>query len=132
MYEYPDLFREIGDALREEQLHQDALRFYEPLQKQPRVLDSKFYFDLAICYQALNRDDDVKRTMEALRFFKRGKRDAHFFVGLAKLYQSQGKEADMHYLVRQLKRMGKSDMVLAAGLPLPPGHHPTRARSDCR
>lgn len=57
--------------------------------------------------------------MEALRLFKRGARDANFYVGLAKLYQSQGKEADMHHLIRQLKRMGKSDLVLAAGLPLP-------------
>jgi general transcription factor 3C polypeptide 3 (transcription factor C subunit 4) len=119
VYEYPDLFREIGDALVVEQLHQDALRFYEPIQRQPQGIDSKFYFDIAICYQALGRDDDVKRTMEALRLFKRGARDVNFYVGLAKLYQSQGKETDMHYLIRQLRRMGKSDLVLAAGLPLP-------------
>jgi general transcription factor 3C polypeptide 3 (transcription factor C subunit 4) len=119
VYEYPDLFREIGDALREEQLHEDALRFYEPIQRQPDGVDSRFYFDIAICYQALGREDDVNKTMDALRLFKRGARDANFYVGLAKLYQSQGKEKDMHYLVRQLKRMGKSDLVLAAGLPLP-------------
>ncbi|KIW02795.1 hypothetical protein, variant [Verruconis gallopava] len=121
VYEYPDLFREIGDALREEELHQDALRFYEPIQRQTQSIDSRFYFDIAICYQALGREEEVKRTMEALRLFKRGARDANFYVGLAKLYQSQGREKDMQYLVRQLRRMGKSDLVLAAGLPLPRG-----------
>jgi general transcription factor 3C polypeptide 3 (transcription factor C subunit 4) len=119
VYEYPDLYREIGDALREEELHQDALRFYEPIRRQTQGIDSRFYFDIAICYQALGRDDDVKSTMEALRLFKRGARDANFYVGLAKLYQSQGKETDMQYLIRQLKRMGKSELILSAGLPLP-------------
>jgi general transcription factor 3C polypeptide 3 (transcription factor C subunit 4) len=119
VYEYPDLFREIGDALREEQLHQDALRFYEPIQRQRKGVDSRFYFDIAICYQALGRTDDVNTTMETLRLFKRGGRDANFYVGLAKLYQSQGKEAEMLSIIRQLKRMGKSEVVIAAGLPLP-------------
>jgi general transcription factor 3C polypeptide 3 (transcription factor C subunit 4) len=119
VYEYPDLFREIGDALREEQLHQDALRFYEPIQRQQEGVDSRFYFDIAICYQALGRTEDVNTTMEALRLFKRGARDANFYVGLAKLYQSQGKEAEMNSIIRQLKRMGKSDVVIAAGLPCP-------------
>ena len=105
--------------MREEQLHQDALRFYEPIQRLNQGVDARFYFDLAICYQALGRDEEVKKTMEALRLFKRGARDANFYIGLAKLYRSQGKEEDMESIIKQLRRMGKSDLVVAAGLPLP-------------
>jgi general transcription factor 3C polypeptide 3 (transcription factor C subunit 4) len=113
--EHPDLFRDIGDALRNAGLHQEALRYYEPLQKGPDGLDSRFTFDIAICYQALGRDSDVRRSIQAL---KNTARDANFYIGLAKLYQSQGKDSEMWHLINQLKRMGKSEMIRKAGLPV--------------
>jgi general transcription factor 3C polypeptide 3 (transcription factor C subunit 4) len=91
------------------------LRFYEPLKKRPEALDSRFCFDLAICYQTLGREEDYKNS---LQIFKRNARDPQYHIGLAKLYQSQGKEEDMWHLIKQLKRMGKSDLIRNAGLPL--------------
>lgn len=113
--EYPDLFREVGDALRETKLHQEALRFYEPLKNKPELMDSRFCFDLAICYQALGRDEDYKSS---LQIFKRNARDPQYHIGLAKLYQSQGRVADMWHLIKQLRRVGKTKLVRDAGLPL--------------
>jgi hypothetical protein len=78
-------------------------------------LESRFTFDIAICYQALGRDSDVRRSIQAL---KNTARDANFYIGLAKLYQSQGKDSEMWHLISQLKRMGKSEMIRKAGLPV--------------
>jgi general transcription factor 3C polypeptide 3 (transcription factor C subunit 4) len=115
--QYPDLFREVGDALREARLHQEALRFYEPLKNRLEAVDSRFCFDLAICYQTLGRDEDYKNS---LQIFKRNARDPQYHIGLAKLYQSQGRDADMWHLIKQLRRVGKTKMVRDAGLPLVP------------
>lgn len=113
--EHPNLFREVGDALREAKLHQEALRFYEPLKNKLEAVDSRFCFDLAICYQALGRDEDYKSS---LQIFKRNARDPQYHIGLAKLYQSQGRDADMWHLIKQLRRVGKTKLVRDAGLPL--------------
>jgi general transcription factor 3C polypeptide 3 (transcription factor C subunit 4) len=114
LHQCPYLFRDIGDALRGVGLHKEALRYYEPLQKGPDALDSRFSFDIAICYQALGRDSDVRRSIQVLR---NSTRDANFYIGLAKLYQSQGKDSEMWHLINQLKRMGKTIMIRKAGLP---------------
>ncbi|KAF2433705.1 TPR-like protein [Tothia fuscella] len=113
--EYPEIFREIGDALRESELYQQALQYYEALRTLPNEVDSRFCFDIAICYQALGRDSDVRLSIQSL---KNTVRDAHFYIGLAKLYQAQGKAAEMWHLINQLRRMGKADMIRKAGLPL--------------
>lgn len=78
-------------------------------------MDSRFCFDLAICYQALGRDEDYKSS---LQIFKRNARDPQYHIGLAKLYQSQGRDADMWHLIKQLRRVGKTKLVRDAGLPL--------------
>lgn len=101
--------------MREAKLHQEALRFYEPLKNKLEAVDSRFCFDLAICYQTLGRDEDYKNS---LQIFKRNARDPQYHIGLAKLYQSQGRDADMWHLIRQLRRVGKTKMVRDAGLPL--------------
>jgi hypothetical protein len=101
--------------LREVGLHHEALQYYEPLRGLLEGKDSRFSFDIAICYQALGRDSDVRRSVQSL---KSTVRDAHFYIGLAKLYQSQGKAAEMWHLINQLRRMGKSEMIRKAGLPL--------------
>ncbi|KAF2399821.1 hypothetical protein EJ06DRAFT_477529 [Trichodelitschia bisporula] len=115
LYEYPELFREVGDALRESSHYTEALRFYEPLLNTPQVLDSVFYFEIAICYQALGRDEDVKRSIQHLKY---NSKDPQFLVGLAKLYQAQGKDDQMWKMIHQLRRIGAYQMVRDSGLPL--------------
>lgn len=73
--EYADLFKEAGDVLRETGHHSEALRFYEPMKKNIADLNSKFFFDIAICYQALGRKEDVRSS---IKFIKDGERTADF------------------------------------------------------
>jgi general transcription factor 3C polypeptide 3 (transcription factor C subunit 4) len=113
--EHVDMFREAADTLREAGHHAEALRLYELLMHAFDRLDSRFYFDIAICYQALGRPNDVRSAIQKIR---QGDKDADVHVGLAKLYQSQGKLDLMWRLVRELKKMNKHDLVKKAGLPI--------------
>ncbi|KAL8900715.1 MAG: hypothetical protein Q9192_000916 [Flavoplaca navasiana] len=53
LYDYPDLFRDAADALRETGLYHEALRYYEPLQKISDIVDTSYYIDMAACYKAI-------------------------------------------------------------------------------
>lgn len=52
MFDYPDLFREVADALRGHGLFEEALKFYEPLQHLPDGRDSSYFTSIAACYEA--------------------------------------------------------------------------------
>jgi general transcription factor 3C polypeptide 3 (transcription factor C subunit 4) len=86
--DYAELYKEAGDCLRESGHHSEALRFYEPLKSIAELLDSGFYFDLAICYQALDRQDDVRAALDHIRY---GENNPSAQIGLAHLYHARGR-----------------------------------------
>lgn len=53
VHDYPDLFRDAADALRDASLYSDALRFYEPLQQVPHFANASYFANMALCYQAV-------------------------------------------------------------------------------
>jgi general transcription factor 3C polypeptide 3 (transcription factor C subunit 4) len=112
--DFVELFLDAADTLRQCNHHAEALRFYEPLRVIGETLDSGFFFSLAICYQALDRPDDVRIAIEGI---KHGDRSAGGQLGLAKLYQTQGKIDMMWRVCAQLKRAGKIDLLRQNGLP---------------
>jgi general transcription factor 3C polypeptide 3 (transcription factor C subunit 4) len=113
--ENADLFKEAGDCLRETGHHEIALEFYEPILQQSSNLDSRFYFDIAICYQALGRLDDVRAAINHIKY---GDDNPLAQIGLAKLYQAKGRLDLMWRIVSQLKRRELHDMIHREGLPL--------------
>lgn len=52
MFHYPDLFREVADALLSHGLFEEALNFYEALQHVPDGRDSSYFTNMATCYEA--------------------------------------------------------------------------------
>ena len=116
--DYADLFRDAGDALQEAGHYELALRFYEPLKdKNLNLEDSSFFFDLALCYHALGRKEELSKCFEAVKRTTNG-RDPHYQLGLARLYRAMGREDLMWQLIRVLKKAGKKEMVKRAGLPM--------------
>jgi general transcription factor 3C polypeptide 3 (transcription factor C subunit 4) len=109
-----ELFLAAAETLRQYNHHAEALRFYEPLRNVAETLDAGFYFELAICYQALDRQEDVREAIEGI---KHGDRSAGAQLGLAKLYHSQGKVELMWRVCAQMRRAGRSDLLRQAGLP---------------
>ncbi|KAI4263381.1 MAG: hypothetical protein L6R42_001470 [Xanthoria sp. 1 TBL-2021] len=53
LYDYPDLFRDVADALRDTGFYHEALRYYEPLQEISDSVDTSYYADMAACYKAV-------------------------------------------------------------------------------
>lgn len=66
MFDYPDLFREVGNALREQQHYEEALEFYEPLQKITEYADASFLMELASCYRALGKKIGAEDCYKAI------------------------------------------------------------------
>ncbi|KAL8651816.1 MAG: hypothetical protein Q9226_004535 [Calogaya cf. arnoldii] len=59
LYDYPDLFRDVADALRDTGLYHEALRYYEPLQEMPDFVDISYYADMAACYKAVGLETEA-------------------------------------------------------------------------
>ena len=53
MFDYPDLFREVANALRSQDQPNEALIFYRPLQAVSKQVDPTLLMDTASCYKVL-------------------------------------------------------------------------------
>ena len=53
IYDYPDLFREAGNALRGRRYFHEALRYYEPVQQISQYADAAYFMEMASCYKAV-------------------------------------------------------------------------------
>ncbi|KAL8707308.1 MAG: hypothetical protein Q9220_007651 [cf. Caloplaca sp. 1 TL-2023] len=68
VHDYPDLFRDVADALRDTGFYHEALRFYGALHTGTTVLDIPYYGDMAVCYEAIGLNgaaDECRRTLVA-------------------------------------------------------------------
>ena len=80
--EYPDLFREVALSLRTKGFHQEALRYYEPLQMIQSYVDVPFLFELASCYRAVGLSAQADDCYKTIINIDHGNFEAR--VGLAK------------------------------------------------
>lgn len=53
LFDYPDLFRDVADALCEQKRFSEALRFFEPVQQVSAHTDASYFSGMASCYRAL-------------------------------------------------------------------------------
>ncbi|KAI4237344.1 MAG: hypothetical protein LQ349_001916 [Xanthoria aureola] len=60
LYDYPDLFRDAADALRDIGFSHEALRYYEPLQEISDSVDISYYADMAACYKAVGLETEAR------------------------------------------------------------------------
>ncbi|KAL8701807.1 MAG: hypothetical protein Q9224_000328 [Gallowayella concinna] len=60
LFDYPDLFRDVANALRDAGIYDEALRYYEPLQQMPDSVDISCYVDMAVCYKAVGLEAEAE------------------------------------------------------------------------
>lgn len=66
LYECTDLFREAANALRGLGFYQEALRFYEPLQKVSGYDDVSYLFEMASCYRAVGLKPEAESCYQRI------------------------------------------------------------------
>ena len=50
--DFPDLFREVANALKDKRRFEEALRYYEPLQQITEYVDTPLLMETALCHRA--------------------------------------------------------------------------------
>ena len=66
LFDYADLFREAADALRVAGQHNEALRYYEPLQEVKDYVDSSYLSDLAFCYRKTGFRNEAEECYQSI------------------------------------------------------------------
>ena len=89
LWDYPDLFRDVADALHDHGYHSHALRFFEPILENGLDADPHIHHRMATCYQGLGRVDDAENAFQMVLRHDEGNVDAR--VQLARIYEAQGK-----------------------------------------
>ena len=89
--------------------HADAIKFYEPLQDIPDVLDAAYYMDLAECYLALSCPNDAEDCFKLI--VEHNPDHWQSRVALAKMYEEQGRGPEAVPLVTEVIRLGRRDAL---------------------
>lgn len=60
MYDYPDLFRDVANALRDTSCYHEALSYYKPLELMPDYISAADYAGMAFCYKSLGLGSEAE------------------------------------------------------------------------
>ncbi|OJD18911.1 hypothetical protein AJ78_01097 [Emergomyces pasteurianus Ep9510] len=88
LYDFGDLFREAGDALKDAKLYQDAILFYFPLQKTREYADTSLFMSMAQCYMACENDEAAENCYLTVVEYDENNIEAR--AKLAKFYEKLG------------------------------------------
>ena len=66
MYDYPDLYREAANALRNHDYYHEALRYYEPLQQVSEYTDISYIQEMAACYRAIGLTAEAEECYNSI------------------------------------------------------------------
>lgn len=66
LFDFPDLFREVADALQRKEWWREALQFYDPLQLVEDYTDPSYFSDMASCYEALAMYDEAEDCLRVI------------------------------------------------------------------
>lgn len=120
--EYHDLFRDAANACREYGVHAEAVKFYEPLQGVPDVLDTEYYLSLGASYEALERDEDAEDCYRQI--IDNDDQAVEPRIRLAKIMERQGRIHEAVPLINRVTTLGKLRELKKAQLPLWPSSRP--------
>ncbi|ODH21706.1 hypothetical protein ACO22_05629 [Paracoccidioides brasiliensis] len=88
LYDFGDLFREAGDALKDAKLYQDALTYYQPLQRSREYADTGLFMAIAECNTACENDEAAENCYLTVVEYDENNIEAR--AKLAKFYEKLG------------------------------------------
>ncbi|KAL8722382.1 MAG: hypothetical protein Q9225_001113 [Loekoesia sp. 1 TL-2023] len=72
LFKYPDMFRDVADALRSAGFYREALNYYEPLHRVPDFVDISYYVDMAFCYKSVGLKPEADACYRSIVDLERG------------------------------------------------------------
>ncbi|QSS61549.1 transcription factor tfiiic complex subunit sfc4 [Histoplasma capsulatum] len=109
LYDFGDLFREAGDALKDAQLHQDAILFYLPLQRTHEYADTSLFMSMAECYVACENDEAAENCYLTVVEYDRNNIVAR--AKLAKFYEKLGMIEQALKYVNEAIELGRQESM---------------------
>ncbi|KAF2201890.1 TPR-like protein [Delitschia confertaspora ATCC 74209] len=112
--DYPDLFREVGDALSTAGHWEEALRFYDALlNENSEEMSAKSYIGLHSCYKGLERTEKAEECMNTL--LKCQPDGIEDLVLMAKYFEDLGMEEEARRWGDAAYRNGGSRLLQKSG-----------------
>ncbi|KAL8643369.1 MAG: hypothetical protein Q9228_000002 [Teloschistes exilis] len=137
LYDFPDLFRDAADALRDAGLYHEALEFYRPLQNMPDFADSSYHANMALCFQAVGSSVEAE---ECYRLFLSQRSNPQIDEAGSKGYSLDGRDHSISAVSRPESvsdtavlgtlvdgRLSRKSVPLAMLIP-PPSRRPLKYR----
>ncbi|KAI9707402.1 MAG: transcription factor TFIIIC subunit tfc4 [Candelina mexicana] len=107
LFDYPDLFREAADALKQEGFAKEALKFLEPLQQVEGHADTSFYLSLGSCYHEAGLIDEAEECYRTAIESDEGNVEAR--VQLAIICEKYGKQEQAFTYLNQFITISRQD-----------------------
>ncbi|KZF24968.1 TPR-like protein [Xylona heveae TC161] len=106
--DYPDLYKDVADALYAEEKYVEALRFYELLQQVDGYGDTPYWMALGHCYRVAGLNSEAEQCYQVVVEDEPENIDAR--VQLAKMFEELGMSEQAMIYVNQVITLGRKDM----------------------
>jgi general transcription factor 3C polypeptide 3 (transcription factor C subunit 4) len=109
IFEYPDLFREAGDALRDAKEYEEALRFLQPLKMTNAFFDTDFWLAVAASSYVCGNIDQARECYELAKASDELCAEAR--TQLAKIYKDMGRRKEALKNAQEALEIGRRAII---------------------
>lgn len=109
VFEYSDLFRDVGEALRDAKEYEEALRFFEPLKGINVFSDTDFWLAVASSSYVCGNIDQARECYENARDSDELCAEAR--TQLAKIYKGMGRREEALKHAREALEIGRRALI---------------------
>lgn len=124
-----DLFYTIGDELRQHELWEPAVRFYEPIKEVEDELTDEYWMNLAACHRGMGAYKEAEACFKAV--MQNDQAHLGSRLELAKMYVDNMGEAQKALEISdEVIKLGRRDLVRKERLPIPTDPEKISARKQ--
>ena len=109
IFEYSDLFREVGDALRDAKEYPEALRFFQPLKMINAFSDTDFWLAIAASSYVSGNIEQARECYELAKASDELCAEAR--TQLAKIYKDMGQQSEALRNAQQALEIGRRAII---------------------
>lgn len=109
LFDYPDLFRDVAEALCKQKRFSEALRFFEPVQQVSDYTDASYFSGMASCYRALGLYNEAEDCYQEI--LQNDDNNLAIRVQLVKMFEDAGMpDRSFPYTRREIAKNSRKEM----------------------